>query len=351
MDSQRDPPGSNRNLLLTKSDRPTSRLRIVLIGDPGLRSAIAVGSVGEQTPVIDGAETPAAALALLGGDAAVDAVVAMAGPSTTADAFAALASRCALIVVSDSSVEADAIDWLRLGADDVIQRDECTSEASCWRRIRFAIERRRLRGAQQNPHSTDLATGLPHRQQLVEHLSQLLALREREPAPMAVLALRTEPAGSAPASTDSAVAGSHADGLAESRDGAVAGSPDGLAAALRRKAAVRLRAGVRASDIVAAAEDDAFVVLLGAVLSPTEAVHVATKLVASLLEPFAVGGAQVSLAVAVGISHYPEDGRQADKLLRRALALAAVAPPVLPQGPMTARDAFGSMRTAANDDN
>ena len=343
MDSQRDLPGSNRNLLLTKTDRPTTRLRIVLIGDPGLRSALTVGSVGEQAPVIDCAETPAAALALLDAAAAVDAVVAMASPSSTADAFAALASRCALIVVSDAVVEADAFGWLRLGADDVIRRDECTAEASGWRRIRFAIERRRLRDTLQNPHSTDLATGLPHRRQLVEHLSQLLALREREPAPMAVLALRTEPAGGAPAQNEGV--------LSVSDNGAVAASPDGIASALRRKAAVRLRAGVRASDIVAAVDDDAFVVLLGAVLSPTEAVHVATKLVASLLEPFAVGGAELSLAVAVGISHYPEDGRQADKLLRRALALAAVAPPVLPQGPATARDAFGGVRIAANDDN
>ena len=31
-------------------------------------------------------------------------------------------------------------------------------------------------------YATDLETGLPHQQQLIEHMSHLLALREREPA-------------------------------------------------------------------------------------------------------------------------------------------------------------------------
>jgi succinate-semialdehyde dehydrogenase/glutarate-semialdehyde dehydrogenase len=46
---------------------------------------------------------------------------------------------------------------------------------------------------------------------------------------------------------------------------------------LRRKLAVRLRAGVRASDVVAAVDDETYAVLLGALLSPADGERVAAK--------------------------------------------------------------------------
>jgi len=216
--------------------------------------------------------------------------------------------------------------WLHQGADDVIGRAELAGEVGL-RRLRFAVERRRHRDSRQAAHSTDAATGLPHRQQLVEHLSQLLALREREPAPMAVLALRIE-------------------GLRPGGSGAEAAD----AATLRRKIAVRLRAGVRASDVVAAIDDDAYAVLLGSILAPADGERVALKLVTALLAPFMVGAIERSVAVALGIAHYPQDGNDAERLLRRAVSLAAAAPAALPEGPATTRDGAGRRRAAANDD-
>jgi len=89
---------------------------------------------------------------------------------------------------------------------------------------------------------------------------------------------------------------------------------------------VRLRAGVRGSDIVAAIDDDAFAVLLGSMLSAGDADRVAAKLASALLAPFTIGAIDRSVAVALGIAHYPADGTDAERLLRRALALAAAAP-------------------------
>ena len=129
-----------------------------------------------------------------------------------------------------------------------------------------------------------------------------------------------------------------------------AGDPGDDIALLRRKVAVRLRAAVRASDIVASVGDDSFVVLLGAVLSPAEASRVADKLATGIVAPFKVGGAELAVGVAVGIAHYPHDGTQADRLLRRALALAAVAPPMVPAHAVAAHDVSGAIRTAANDE-
>ncbi|MEO7057788.1 MAG: diguanylate cyclase [Caldimonas sp.] len=241
-----------------------------------------------------------------------------------------LADHAAVVVVLDDADAAEAGTWLQRGAADVVGRDELGA-ATTGRRIRFAIERRLRDGGRLLAYSTDPGTGLPHRQQLVEHLSQLLALREREPSPMAVLVLRIE----------GLLDGDMAAGVA----GGVAG-----AALLRRKLAVRLRAGVRASDVVAAIDADAFAVLLGAILAPGDAERVADKLAQSLMSPFSVGGVERSVAIAVGIGRYPQDGKDADRLLRRAIALAAAAPASGRAGPTTALDAGGAARIAANDD-
>jgi GGDEF domain-containing protein len=269
----------------------------------------------------------AAAIERLGGDASFDAVLVDGdlAPASPGD-IAAVAERAALVVVLVEPDAEHAIGWLRGGADDVIGRDELAGVVG-WRRIRFAVERRRRRELHRSDHSTDPGTGLPHRQQLGEHLSQLLALREREPAPMAVLAFRIEglrPRGAGAESTDFET--------------------------LRRKIAVRLRAGVRASDVVAAVGDETFAVLLGSILSDADADRVAAKLVAALGAPFTIAAVDRSVAVAVGIAYYPHDGRDAERLLRRALALAAVAPATSASGPATVRDADGGERAAANDE-
>ena len=233
----------------------------------------------------------------------------------------------ALIVVVVEPDTGPAAGWLHRGADDVIGRDEL-SAASTARRIRFAVERHRRDAGRTPSYSTDPGTGLPHRQQLVEHLSQLLALREREPAPMAVVVLRIE--GLEPA-VDAEPHGADRD-------------------AVRRKLAVRLRAAVRASDVVASIDACSFAVLLGSILAPSDAERVAGKLGAVLIAPVAVGGIERAVAVAVGIARYPQDGKDGERLLRRASALAAVAPASGNAGPTTVRDARGGARIAANDE-
>ena len=241
---------------------------------------------------------------------------------------AALFGGAAWIVVLRDADDAAASLWVRRGADDVLSQEELAAfGAATARRLRFAIERRRRDHERLIAYSTDPGTGLPHRQQLVEHLSQLLALREREPSPMAVVVLRIE---------GLLADDGHADN-------------NGIEP-LRRKLAVRLRAGVRASDVVAAVDGQSFAVLLGAILAPGDAERVAEKLAQSLMLPFQIGGGEREVAVAVGIGRYPQDGKDAERLLRRAVALAAVAPAAGRTGPATVVDAAGTARVAANDD-
>jgi len=301
----------------------SSPLRLLLIGATPQFATLAAPA-GDAAATTDRAATLADAQAMLAGSESYDAIV-LDTPSVVVSAaeVEAIAARAALVAVVIEPDAEHALGWLRRGADDVLAPDELAGAAG-WRRLCFAIERRRRFEGRQPAYATDPATGLPHRQQLIEHLSQLLALREREPSPMAVLALRIE----VPADAD--------------------GAED--VELLRRKIAVRLRAAVRASDVVASVDDDSFVVLLGAVLSPADAARVADKLAAGLLAPFRIGAGELSVAVAVGIAHYPHDGSQADRLLRRALALAAVAPPMALGGAAADHDPSGALRAAANDD-
>lgn len=194
---------------------------------------------------------------------------------------------------------------IQAGVQDVIApaaRDAAQSGAEVARSLRLGVERKRIERAARKAYATDLHTGLPNRQQLLEHMSQLLALRGREPAPMALLVLRIEGFATAEASLGSESAN-----------------------VLRRKVAVRLRAAVRASDVVAALSQDSFALLLASTEEPLDAERVARKLQQALHAPFAVAGQDLGVAACVGLSCYPADGDDATVLLRQAVAAAAAA--------------------------
>lgn len=227
----------------------------------------------------------------------------------------------AVLVVAPEPASADALRLVRLGVQDVLPQRNLEAQELA-RAVRLAVERKRLERMARKAYATDLATGLPNHQQLMEHMTHLLALREREPAAMALLALRI-------------------DGLAatEARLGAESAN------VLRRKVAVRLRSGLRASDVVASVGVDSFAVLLAWIDSPADGPRVAAKLAQALQRPFTVAGQDVAVAVSVGVAQYPEHGKEADALLHLAMAQAGDAP-ALGRAGLTPRG--GAM--AANDD-
>lgn len=210
---------------------------------------------------------------------------------------AALAA--AVVVVTDHPDPALAALLLERGVQDLLPTRDASADTVA-RLLHLGVARRRIERDTRSAHATDLATGLPNQQQLLEHMNHLLALREREPAPMALLVLRI-------------------DGLAtaEATLGAAAAS------ALRRKLAVRLRATLRASDVVASVGADAFAALLAWIDAPTAGERVAAKLTQALTRPLRVAGRETTVAVSIGIGHYPEQGKDAQALLRQAFAAAA----------------------------
>jgi diguanylate cyclase (GGDEF)-like protein/PAS domain S-box-containing protein len=92
-----------------------------------------------------------------------------------------------------------------------------------------------------------------------------------------------------------------------------------------RQAAQRLKACVRASDTLSRQGGDEFLVVLPDIDSPEAAITVARKLLETLATPFSLGGRDVVLSGSIGIVCYPEDGGDADALMRNADAAMYVA--------------------------
>lgn len=229
----------------------------------------------------------------------------------------------AVVVVTDQPDAALADVLMAHGVQDLLSSAEAAS-ALIARTLQLAHRRQMLVQTARLAYATDLATGLPNQTQLLEHMNHLLALREREPAPMALLVVHVEGLAAAQAKLGEAAAGT-----------------------LRRKLAVRLRASLRASDVVASLGTDAFAALLAWIDVPEAGERVATKLTQALTRPLALGGREASLAVSVGVAQYPAHGKDAKSLLHEAFARAT-------GQPVAGRPTFGGFvgrhEAAANDE-
>ena len=235
-----------------------------------------------------------AVLLCLPGDGAARAVAAW--PALPQAVLAA-----AVVVVAESLTPELQTLLIERGVQDVLPAGATIDALG--RALHAAVLRHRLLAEARSSWSTDLATGLPNQAQLLEHMNHLLALREREPAPMALVVVRIEGLAAAQASL-----GAEAVGV------------------LRRKLAVRARAALRASDVVASLGSDAFGVLLAWIDAPQAAMAVAAKLARALSKPVQIGARVYDVGLGVGVGRYPEDGRDARTLLQLAQREAAEAP-------------------------
>ena len=261
---------------------------------PGVASALQAAGF-QVTQAETGAATPGADAVLLWATsrAELEAVGLRSDLPQLAFDAAVLVLGPAGHIAADASIEAT---LLALGVEALLSADD----PALPRAVRQAVLRKRHEAQARHAYATDLATGLPHQAQLLEHMAQLLALRERVPAPMVLLVLRIEGYAAAAA-----------------RLGAESAN------VLRRKVAVRLRTGLRAGDVVAAVGPDAFGVLLGHLEAQTDGERVAAKLLRTLQQPLVVAGQPCPVQASVGMAIYPTHGKDAQSLLQRAIAQAS----------------------------
>ncbi len=82
--------------------------------------------------------------------------------------------------------------------------------------------------------------------------------------------------------------------------------------------AERLLEHVRKEDTISRLGGDEFTVVLEELHTPNDATAIAQKMIALFKEPFVVGGNEFYLSCSIGISIYPDNGMEAEDLLRNA---------------------------------
>jgi diguanylate cyclase (GGDEF)-like protein/PAS domain S-box-containing protein len=141
----------------------------------------------------------------------------------------------------------------------------------------------------------DVVTNLPNRLLLNDRITQSIALAHRQGRPIAVIFLDLD----------------HFKYINDSLGHAIGD-------ALLQSISKRLLTGVRASDTVSRQGGDEFVILLSEIAFPEDAARSARKLLLSLTAPHSIGGQDLRIDASIGISVYPEDGEDAETLIKNA---------------------------------
>ena len=87
---------------------------------------------------------------------------------------------------------------------------------------------------------------------------------------------------------------------------------------LLKQVGPRLTEALRESDTIARFGGDEFALLLSGLSTPAAAAQVASKVLASLSEPFPVQGMSLQVGASIGIACFPEHGTDVDALLQHA---------------------------------
>jgi diguanylate cyclase (GGDEF)-like protein len=141
----------------------------------------------------------------------------------------------------------------------------------------------------------DVLTNLPNRSLLTDRLSQSIALAQRHGEKVALLYLDLD----------------HFKHINDSLGHAVGDL-------LLQSIAKRLLACVRGSDTVCRQGGDEFVVLLVEIATAEDAALTAKKLIASIAQPHLIDAHRLHVTVSIGMSIYPDDGKDAEALIKNA---------------------------------
>jgi diguanylate cyclase (GGDEF)-like protein len=141
----------------------------------------------------------------------------------------------------------------------------------------------------------DVLTGLPNRSLLTDRLAQSIALAQRHGKKVALLYLDLD----------------HFKHINDSLGHAVGDQ-------LLQSVAKRLQSCVRLSDTVSRQGGDEFVVLLPEVEEVQDAVVIAKKLIEAMARPHLVSGHRLRVTISIGISSYPDDGKDVATVVRNA---------------------------------
>ncbi|MCW8908806.1 MAG: EAL domain-containing protein [Sedimenticola sp.] len=141
----------------------------------------------------------------------------------------------------------------------------------------------------------DFLTGLPNRALLTERLAQTIGLASRHNKQVALLFLDL-------------------DNFKHVNDALGHAVGDKLL----QSVAERLVASVRSTDTVCRQGGDEFVILLAEIERPQDAGHIAEILLIAFSSPHNIDGHELHTTLSIGISIYPDDGREVESVMQNA---------------------------------
>ncbi len=141
----------------------------------------------------------------------------------------------------------------------------------------------------------DFLTGLPNFALFTERLSQAIAMANRHKRRMALLFLDM-------------------DGFKRINDtlGHLWGD------LLLKSVAVKLKTCVRHTDTICRRSGDEFLILLGEIEAPEDAIHVADQMLSAISKTCDLNGISVNLTASIGISVFPDESGDSEKLLQHS---------------------------------
>ncbi len=156
-------------------------------------------------------------------------------------------------------------------------------------------DRRQAEERAQHLADHDALTGLPNRRLLEDRLTQALALSQRNRKQTAVMFVDLDRFKAINDSLGHAVGD-----------------------VLLKEVAQRLVRQLRIGDTVCRIGGDEFVVVLPEVKRSSDAAHVAQKIIETLSQPVRVDDRELTVTPSIGIAVFPDDGRDAEALIRNA---------------------------------
>jgi diguanylate cyclase (GGDEF)-like protein len=199
-----------------------------------------------------------------------------------------------IVVLSGAYNEASAVEAVQNGAQDYLIKGKSSGELVS-RAILYAIQRKQSERYVTHLANHDGLTGLPNRRLFLDRLGQAVARTRRHRQRLAVLFVDLD----------------HLKTINDTLGHAVGDL-------LLKCVGDRLKACMRESDTVARLAGDEFTLILPEVNRLQDVSGFAEKVLEAFRPPFLLGPNEVSASPSIGISLYPNDGEDAETLLRSA---------------------------------